>query len=380
MEAAIGYPPARPARTASPGTGGAPPTARKASPGDGGALATARAASPGISAVLDVLDVLDRQGPATLAQLARETGTAKSTLHRVCTMMSERGWVARDPRSGYMELGPRVAWLARSAPLSPLTAGFHGVARRLVGRHNETTCLTVLDGRESVFIAKEETTHAVRLVTAVGSRLPAFAAASGRAMLAYRSEEEVAALHEGCELVTPTGRRLERPGGAVRDPARGAPARLRREHRRDLARAALPGGAGGAAGRGRDHAVRTVRADERRPKREMLPPPTRGARIVPHPENGVAEENGAAAARAAAGGRVGAGDRVGAGGRVGAGDRVGAGGRVGAGDRAAISTCAGAGKHPSNGQPRASGQSQANGNPARWRLGHAHQYFTKSIK
>jgi DNA-binding IclR family transcriptional regulator len=163
--------------------------------------------SPGISAVLDVLEVLDRQGPATLAQLVRETGTAKSTLHRVCVMMGERGWIARDARSGYIELGPRVASLAR-APVSPLAAGFHGVARRLVARHNETTCLTVLDGRESVFIAKEETTHAVRLVTAVGSRLPAFAAASGRAMLADRPEEEVIALYEGCELETPTGRRL----------------------------------------------------------------------------------------------------------------------------------------------------------------------------
>ncbi len=159
--------------------------------------------------MLDVLDVLDRRGPCTLAQLARATGTAKSTLHRVCSMMSERGWVARDPRSGYLELGPRVAWLARATPLSPLTAGFHGVARRLVARHNETTCLTVLDGRDSVFIAKEETTHAVRLVTAVGSRLPAFAAASGRAMLADRPEEEIAALYGGCELETPTGRRLD---------------------------------------------------------------------------------------------------------------------------------------------------------------------------
>ena len=180
MEAAIGYRPARPAR----------------------------AASPGISAVLDVLEVLDRQGPVTLAQLARETGTAKSTLHRVCSMMSERGWVARDPRGGYIELGPRVAWLARAAPLSPLTAGFHGVARWLLARHNETTCLTVLDGHDSLFIAKEETTHAVRLVTSVGSRLPAFAAASGRVMLAYRPEEEVAALYGDCELETPTGRRL----------------------------------------------------------------------------------------------------------------------------------------------------------------------------
>jgi DNA-binding IclR family transcriptional regulator len=59
-----------------------------------------------------------------------------------------------------------------------------------------------------VFIAKEETTHDVRLVTSVGSRLPAFAAASGRAILADRPEEEVAALYEDCELETPTGRRL----------------------------------------------------------------------------------------------------------------------------------------------------------------------------
>ncbi len=188
MEAAIDYRPGRPARSES----------------------------PGISAVLDVLDVLDRQGPATLAQLARETGAAKSTLHRVCTLMSERGWIARDPRSGYLELGPRVAWLARATPLSPLTAGFHGVAQRLVSRHNETTCLTVLDGRDSLFIAKEETTHAVRLVTSVGSRLPAFASASGRAMLADRPEEEVVALYEDCELETPTGRRLAGLGELLR--------------------------------------------------------------------------------------------------------------------------------------------------------------------
>src|SRR5689334_6059033 len=141
MEAAIGYQPERPARAASRGSEdaspGAPaaspdvpaasPDARAASPDARAASPDARAASPGISAVLDVLDVLDRRGPTTLAQLARETGTAKSTLHRVCSMMSDRGWVARDPRSGYIELGPRVAWLARAAPVSPLTAGFQGV-------------------------------------------------------------------------------------------------------------------------------------------------------------------------------------------------------------------------------------------------------------
>ena len=135
--------------------------------------------SAGISAVLDVLDTLDRHGPVTLAQLSRETGVAKSTLHRVCSTMGERGWITRDSVSGNIELGPRVAWLARAIPASVLTASFYGVARRLVERHNETTCLTILDGCETVFIAKQETTHPVRLVTAVGSRLPAFASGLG---------------------------------------------------------------------------------------------------------------------------------------------------------------------------------------------------------
>jgi DNA-binding IclR family transcriptional regulator len=221
MEAAIGYQPAR-----RPGAG-----------------------SPGISAVLDVLEVLDRQGPTTLAELARETGIAKSTLHRVCSIMFERGWAARDPHTGQIELGPRVAWLAHTAPVSPLAAGFHGVARRLVARYNETTCLTVLDGRESVFIAKEETTHPVRLVTAVGSRLPAFAAASGRVLLADRPESDVAALYGGCELVTPTGRR-------ARAPLPGGSCRPTRESRR------------------RRHPVRADRPDERRPPARDAAGPT----------------------------------------------------------------------------------------------------------
>ena len=222
MEAAIGYQPAR-----RPGAG-----------------------SPGISAVLDVLEVLDREGPTTLAELARETGIAKSTLHRVCSIMFERGWAARDAQTGHIELGPRVAWLAHTAPVSPLAAGFHGVARRLVARHNETTCLTVLDGRDSVFIAKEETTHPVRLVTAVGSRLPAFAAASGRVLLADRPADEVAALYAGCDLTTPTGRRARRTRRAVRDPERGSAPGLRRERRRDRARPALPRRARGSSAAG----------------------------------------------------------------------------------------------------------------------------------
>jgi IclR family acetate operon transcriptional repressor len=261
MQAAIGYQPAR-----SRGTG-----------------------SPGISAVLDVLDALDRDGPTTLAELARETGIAKSTLHRVCSIMFERGWAARDAHTGRIELGPRVAWLAHTAPASPLTAGFHGVARRLVARHNETTCLTVLDGRESVFIAKEETTHQVRLVTAVGSRLPAFAAASGRVLLADRPEDEVAALYAECELVTPTGRELaglEELFGILREARRRGYAENVDETALGLHCLAVPVGPPGRVAAAITLCVPTGRMSAAR-KRQMLSDLLRAARdIVPPPGNG----------------------------------------------------------------------------------------------
>jgi DNA-binding IclR family transcriptional regulator len=247
------------------------------------------AASPGISAVLDVLEVLDREGPTTLADLARETGIAKSTLHRVCSIMFERGWAARDAQTGHIELGPRVAWLAHTAPVSPLTAGFHGVARRLVARHNETTCLTVLDGRESVFIAKEETTHQVRLVTAVGSRLPAFAAASGRVLLADRPGEDVAALYAGCDLVTPTGRRLQGLDelfGILADTRRRGYAENIDETALGLHCLAVPVGPPGRVAAAITLCVPTGRMSAAR-KREMLPDLLQAAReIVPASANG----------------------------------------------------------------------------------------------
>ena len=85
---------------------------------------------------------------------------------------------------------------------------FRTVAAEFLALHDETVCLAVLDGAESLFVALEETSHPVRLVTFVGSKTPAFASASGRVVLASESNEKVAATFPHGPLVTPTGRRL----------------------------------------------------------------------------------------------------------------------------------------------------------------------------
>jgi DNA-binding IclR family transcriptional regulator len=169
--------------------------------------APGRPGSPGVHAALSVLELLVARGPLALADLASELGLAKSTLHRVCAILVDRGWAVRDP-DGRFDLGIRAIGLgARSADL-PIVTAFRGVAANLLTRHDETVCLAVLDGGESVFIALEETSQPVRLVTRVGSRTPAFASASGRVMLAGWQPAGVTAEFGGRALVTPTGRRL----------------------------------------------------------------------------------------------------------------------------------------------------------------------------
>ena len=163
--------------------------------------------STGVHATLAVLDLLAARSPLSLSEIARELGIAKSTLHRICAVLVERGWAVRDGE-GRFDLGIRALRLGSSSSELPIVTAFRTVAAEFLTRHDETIALAILDGVESLFIALEETSQPVRLVTHVGSKTPAFASASGRVVLASRPPAAVASSFAGQLLVTPTGRRL----------------------------------------------------------------------------------------------------------------------------------------------------------------------------
>ncbi len=163
--------------------------------------------STGVHATLAVLDLLAARSPLSLSEIARELELAKSTVHRVCSVLVERGWAVRDDE-GRFDLGIRALRLGSASSELPIVTAFRTVAAEFLTRHDETIALAILDGVESLFIALEETSQPVRLVTHVGSKTPAFASASGRVVLASRPPATVAARFAGQLLVTPTGRRL----------------------------------------------------------------------------------------------------------------------------------------------------------------------------
>ena len=143
-----------------------------------------RPALAGMAAVLGVLEALDRLGPSGLAELSAATGLPKTTLHRACAAMQERGVRRAGRRRGLRARSARGrarhTQLVLGARLGLRGRG-RGPAR---APRRDDVPRGVLNERDALFIAKAETSQAVRLVTRVGSRLPAFAAASGRVLSA----------------------------------------------------------------------------------------------------------------------------------------------------------------------------------------------------
>jgi DNA-binding IclR family transcriptional regulator len=68
----------------------------------------------------------------------------------------------------------------------------------------ETTNLVVLEGREVVYVDKVDGTRSVRLFLEVGRAIPAHTSGAGKAILAWRSEEDLAALLGGAPLARST--------------------------------------------------------------------------------------------------------------------------------------------------------------------------------
>ena len=151
-----------------------------------------QASSAGVHATLAILDLLAASSPLSLSEIARELGIAKSTLHRICAVLVERGWAVRDVE-GRFSLGVRALRLGSRSTELPIVTAFRTVAAEFLTLHDETILLAVVDGAESLFIALEETSQPVRLVTHVGSKTQAFASASGRVVLASYPPAAVAA-------------------------------------------------------------------------------------------------------------------------------------------------------------------------------------------
>lgn len=156
--------------------------------------------SPGVKSadrallVLEHLSQKDRS--QTLAEIAVELRIPKSSLHGLLRTMQLRGWLAVDDSEGLIRYRVGAKALAVGASFlvtDDIVQRSAPVLDQLSDSLGETLHLGVLDGSDVVYLAKRDARHSLRLVSAVGVRLPAYATALGKVLFADLSEAALAA-------------------------------------------------------------------------------------------------------------------------------------------------------------------------------------------
>lgn len=158
--------------------------------------------------VIAVVECLAADGPLGLSELARRTGIAKSTVQRCIETLADVGWIgpaSADPSA-------RVAWALteRFAALMPsgtsdLVELARPVASELSQRTGEAVHLVALDGTDVVLMDRIAGPGPIQVVIPIGFRVPAYAAATGKAMLAALPEGGVSDhLPDRLRPLTPT--------------------------------------------------------------------------------------------------------------------------------------------------------------------------------
>ncbi|SKA02188.1 IclR family transcriptional regulator [Consotaella salsifontis] len=149
-------------------------------------------AAPALRRAIEVLDLLGSvHEPMAAADIARELGIPKSSAHGLIATMMEYELVIRGV-DGRIRLGPRLMrWAGGFLGQTNLVSEFEHYFAGATELDDYTITLTVLEGREVVYIACHNSGQPLGLTFRIGMRLPAPYTATGKAQLSTISAGEL---------------------------------------------------------------------------------------------------------------------------------------------------------------------------------------------
>ncbi|MGW6563769.1 IclR family transcriptional regulator [Streptomyces sp. NPDC054975] len=169
---------------------------------------------PAVARALDILELF-LTGEETLAapDVVRRLGLPRTTVHELLTTLAARHYLVHAPdHPGRYRLGVRTYQLgSRYAEQLDLAAEGRQVAGEVAETCDETVHVALLEDTDVIYVAKVDSTHAVRMVSAAGRRLPAHCTAVGKMLLASLPPAELDSRIDGRELVAMTPHSITDP-------------------------------------------------------------------------------------------------------------------------------------------------------------------------
>lgn len=145
-----------------------------------------------IAKCFQVLEALNAAGRAVaLTELAALAELERSAVQRITHTLKTLGYIRQHPATRAYTLTGRMLEFGHTVLATDrLREKAFSFLERLNRRTGETVNLMELEGDEIVYVARFPSLHAVSVDLHLGSRLPAFCTAAGRAMLAQFDETQ----------------------------------------------------------------------------------------------------------------------------------------------------------------------------------------------
>lgn len=149
-----------------------------------------------IAKCFDVLEALNAAGrPVALTELAALAQQERSAVQRITHTLRALGYLRQHPQTRAFTIAGRMLEFGHTVlATDPVRAKAYPFLEKLNAVTGETVNLMELEGHDIVYVARFPSAHAVSVDLHVGSRLPAFCTAAGRAILAQMPEAAAAAL------------------------------------------------------------------------------------------------------------------------------------------------------------------------------------------
>lgn len=155
--------------------------------------------------VLEVLELLSQTKEGYgLGEIAVLLKIPKGSLFPVIHTLEDNKYISIDKRTLKYTLGIKCYELgSRYISNINIAEEIQCIVKKVVSQCGETTHFAILDGKETVYLMKEESSEAIRMVSSVGKRISAHATAIGKALLSGFNQEEIKELYRnGLDSIT----------------------------------------------------------------------------------------------------------------------------------------------------------------------------------
>lgn len=156
-----------------------------------------------INKMIDILETFDSDNLILgIEEMSKLTGYPKTTVHRIVQTLVERNWLVQDQTTKKYGLGfgtLRYEKLIKSS--NNLINIFDPIMKKIRDELNETVVLSVYDGGiHSMCIHVIKNNHFIQFAHHVGAKMPLYAGAVGRCILAFNKKINVLEYLEKIEL------------------------------------------------------------------------------------------------------------------------------------------------------------------------------------